>query len=64
MSFFEEIGVDMQHRSTSIDQAIRRFDRSCELCTLRGRNIKCSNCHIRGAHETVMSILQIDATKA
>ena len=39
MSVFEEIGIDMQHRSTSINQAIRNFNHSCELCTRRGRNV-------------------------
>ena len=61
MSVFEEIGIDMQHRSTSINQAIRNFNHSCELCTRRGRNVMCSNCHIRGAYETVVSILKKNA---
>lgn len=61
MNFFEEIGIAKQYDSTSISQAIRNFNHSCELCICRGRNVMCSNCHIRGAHETVVSIFKMNA---
>lgn len=64
MSNFVETGIAMQYESASISQAIRRFDHSCEICTRRGRNARCKNCYIRGAHETMVKILKMDATKA
>lgn len=54
MSKFEEIGVEKQYASTSIRQANFHYEKSCYLCSIHGRNIKCTHCHIEGAHAEVI----------
>lgn len=54
MSRFEAIGCDMQYSSRSPREAERKFERSCQACTLRGFRRDCSSCAIRDTHENIM----------
>ena len=41
MTRFEEIGVDHQYKSTSIQEAITAFEHSCKCCCLKGIHLDC-----------------------
>ena len=62
MSKFEEIGVEKQYASTSIRQANFHYEKSCYLCSIHGRNIKCTHYHIEGAHAEVIKFFNTMST--
>lgn len=55
---FIDIGVEKQYSSTTVAQADFHFNRSCTLCVLHGLNLSCKQCHIDGAHDTVVKMLE------
>lgn len=56
MAFFEN-GADIQYQSTSIRQADKNYNKSCNLCCSIGLRMRCEMCPIEGAHATVVATL-------
>ena len=56
MAFFEK-GADIQYQSTSIQQADRNYNKSCDFCCSVGLRMRCEMCPIEGAHATVVATL-------
>lgn len=59
MTYFEERGVERQHRARTKTWAIRMFEHSCMDCCVSGRYINCEHCAIAGAHENVLQRLEV-----
>ena len=59
MTFFEVEGVRRQKEACSVIGAKRKFERSCELCALRGIQIRCESCKIQQAHLEKLRTLRI-----
>lgn len=53
MTGFEEEGVRRQYQCETVSQAVRTFERSCEMCCCRGYNTPCERCAIAAAHDEV-----------
>ena len=63
MTNFEEKGVALQNESRTRIQAENRFKYSCDLCCNRGLRIRCDSCAINAAHESMMDVLDGDASR-
>ena len=57
MSYFEQLGVNFQYNSRSIEEATKNFERSCDKCCNTGKHIECDRCHIASVHNDVLLIL-------
>ena len=57
MTRFEEVGIDRQKASRSVNEANRNFDHSCTLCCTSGKRILCDRCGISHAHDDVLGLL-------
>lgn len=58
MLHFERIGIEWQESAMNVHQAIKSFNRSCELCSKRGYYLDCDCCAIKAAHEQKVDILR------
>ena len=56
-SRFEEIGIERQYASQTITEANKHYEKSCYICIMHGIHMECRNCHINGAHDTVVDML-------
>lgn len=59
MTAFEEKGCTLQMESTSTHEARQRFERSCNLCCSKGRNVSCDRCPINACHEQVVKTMAV-----
>lgn len=59
MTKFEQIGVNYQYQATNIEEAIKSFEYSCQVCThkLRCMYNECKHCAIQQVHNQVVAIL-------
>ena len=55
MSYFEQRGISMQYDAISLEDANKKFQRSCDCCCHKGRNVPCDKCHIAEAHSLVVA---------
>lgn len=58
MCKFEQIGVNMQNDSCSVEEAQGKFTRSCEICCNRGLRINCERCAIAVAHKLTVAAIK------
>lgn len=58
MLHFERIGAEWQDSALNTHQAIKSFNRSCEICCERGYRIDCDRCEIKAAHNRKMEVLR------
>ena len=49
--FFIDEGIRRIRRSPDVESARMSFDRSCELCCLRGYQIRCDQCKVANAFQ-------------
>ena len=54
---FIEIAVRYQQNSATIEEAIKMFKRSCDICCYRGLHLDCSHCQVEAVHKMTVSIL-------
>lgn len=54
---FEQIGVNLQQESYTIDEAVNKFDNSCNICCCKGIRLECNKCAINYAHKLVVACL-------
>ena len=52
---FERVGVNLQYDSSSKEQALQRFEYSCNCCCYKGMHIDCDRCAIAVAHQLVVA---------
>lgn len=51
---FIEIGCKIQKDALTAGQAMKQFEKSCNICCLHGLNIECRNCPIAACHAAIM----------
>lgn len=54
---FIEIAIRYQQNSSTIEEATKMFNRSCDICCLRGLHLDCDHCQIEAVHKMTVSIL-------
>ena len=52
---FEQIGVNIQHEARSKEDAVKRFQSSCNICCVRGMRVDCDCCSIKVAHDMTVA---------
>lgn len=57
MTKFEQIGIQLQQNSVTIQEANRALAYSCGVCCNRGMRIDCDRCGIAACHKLTISIL-------
>ena len=57
MTKFENIGVELQYSSKTIEESNARYEKSCMVCCCRGIYILggCEHCAIRQTHKLVIA---------
>ena len=58
MTRFEQRGCELQMDSASVQEAVRNFSYSCNVCCTKGVRISCDRCAIAFTHENVRAALQ------
>ena len=61
---FERIGVNFQYDATSVEQANKSFEYSCECCCNKGIRLDCDRCAISHAHSLVVAYFNDEELKA
>lgn len=61
MSNFEFIGVRLQHSARSKEDAVKRFEYSCDRCCMTGKRIDCDRCAIAQKHNAVVEAFDLIA---
>lgn len=56
MTYFESVGVEYQYSSTTIQEADKAFQKSCDKCSAGGKRILCDKCAIAAAHDNIKRI--------
>jgi len=56
MTKFEQVGVNYQKMSTSKEDAMQKFEHSCDICACRGMRIDCDKCAIAVFNKLVVAI--------
>ena len=64
MTKFETIGINIQMSSHSKDDALQKFNYSCNLCCTKGMRIECERCGIAVVHSQIMAIYDDKEAKA
>ena len=54
MTAFEQKGVDKQYYAQNLYEANKRFEKSCDFCSTRGRHTDCDRCKIAFVHEIMV----------
>lgn len=57
MTRFEEVGINLMMSCNSVGEVTASYNRSCDLCCLRGRRCECDHCIIAVAHEKLVNML-------
>ena len=57
MGKFIDMGIEMQRSAHTVRAAKKRFERSCELCCMRGYVYDCEPCPIAAEHKLRLDIL-------
>jgi hypothetical protein len=58
MTYFEAVGVDYQYSAKNIDEAKRKFEKSCYKCSTQGKCITCDRCAIANAYYNIIGIFR------
>ena len=60
MTKFEQIGVERQENSRTMEELDRQMNHSCECCVYRGLGyyMDCDHCAIIAAHERIMKTFE------
>ena len=58
MTKFEQIGINIQHSAITKEDAIRKFNHSCNLCCCKGMRINCDQCAISAVHNQLIAIFE------
>ena len=56
MTKFEQIGINIQLSATSKEDALKKFNHSCNLCCYKGMHIDCDHCAIAVTHNQLIAI--------
>ena len=63
MTRFEEIGRNFIIRASSLEKAKESYDKSCEMCCLRGMRLDCDACCINTAYEKAKTAFRPDGNR-
>lgn len=55
MTKFEQRGKYFQETAYSMEDAIRKFKISCDICCYQGKHLDCDNCIIDNAHKQIVA---------
>lgn len=55
MTKFEQVGINYQYSADNKEDALRKFQYSCNCCCTRGMHINCDHCAIAVAHNLVIA---------
>ena len=58
MTKFEQAGVNYQLLSVSKEDALRNFQRSCNICCTHGMRIECDRCAIACVHNQTIACFE------
>lgn len=56
MTKFQTKGTEMQYEAMNKEEANKRFNISCNICSMHNLWNKCDNCPINAAHELCISM--------
>lgn len=63
MTRFEEVGVQLQRQSRSIEDCEKKFEYSCDRCSHSGLRIECDRCAISYTHQVMLTVISVSAYK-
>ena len=55
MTKFEQVGINLQYAASTIEQANKNFEYSCNCCCNKGMRIDCDRCAISSVHNLVVA---------
>lgn len=64
MTKFEQVGINYQYNATSIREANKAFQHSCDCCCHKGMHLDCDHCAISHVHSLVVAYFNDNGGKA
>ena len=64
MTEFEQVGINYQYDATSIREANKSFQHSCDCCCNKGMHLDCDHCAISHVHSLVVAYFNDNGGKA
>lgn len=64
MTKFEQVGINYQYDATSIREANKAFQHSCDCCCNKGMHLDCDHCAISHVHSLVVAYFNDNGGKA
>ena len=58
MTKFEQVGINFQQTSRTKEEAMQRFEHSCNICCYRGMHIDCDKCGIAVCNKMVIATFE------
>ena len=55
MTKFEQVGVNIQMSAIDKDDALKKFQYSCNVCCCKGMRIDCDRCAIAHTHNELIA---------
>ena len=64
MTKFEQVGINYQYDATSVREANKSFQHSCDCCCNKGMHLDCDHCAISHVHSLVVAYFNDNGGKA
>lgn len=64
MTKFEQVGINYQYDATSVREANKSFQYSCDCCCHKGMHLDCDHCAISHVHSLVVAYFNDNGGKA
>ena len=58
MTKFEQVGINIQYSAISKEDALKKFEYSCNVCCTRGMRIDCDHCAISCVHQQIIATFE------
>ena len=55
---FEQVGINIQYSAISKEDALKKFEYSCNVCCTRGMRIDCDHCAIACVHQQIIATFE------
>ena len=54
---FIEVAIRYQNTASTKEEAVKKFERSCNICCNRGLHLDCDRCQVSAVHNMTIAVL-------
>lgn len=56
---FVEMAIELQHSSSTVEEAKKRFDTSCNICCKKNIKTPCEKCTVENTHRLMIECFKL-----